>query len=232
MEDIAGAAARAAESSMIVAAEDTTVRQVFYLLTQLPLAARDKSFAGALRGLGLVVGDQPSLIEIGAAMMHAVDRYTSKNGPRTDYGEIAQTCAVESLNALVGRSVQDLFGMDRSRVKTVLAGLATEKQFAVLARDFFARLTRSHLNFYLHRELSNHVGARRRFSSVADHSKFEAALDLHCREASGIIRNFAAEWYSKHNFEGGIDVGKAGRFVHVAAGKIREELRRREMAHA
>ncbi|MER8822611.1 hypothetical protein NKH70_22810 [Mesorhizobium sp. M0991] len=232
MEDIAAASARAADRSMIDAADDATVRQTFYLLTQIPLAAASRSFAGALRGLGLVVSDHPSLVEIGAAMMDAIDRFTSKKGPRSDYGEIAQVCAVESLHAVVGRDVSDLFGMDRDRVKTVTAGFANAKQFAVLAREFFARLTQSHLNFYLHRELSNHVGASRRFSSVADHRKFEAALDQHCREASGIIKNFAAEWFSKQNFEGGIDRDKAGRFVHVAAGKIRDELRRRESGHA
>jgi hypothetical protein len=36
--------------------------------------------------------------------------------------------------------------------------LATVKQFGVLARDFFARLTRRHLEYYLSRELSKHVG--------------------------------------------------------------------------
>ena len=232
LEDVAAAASRAAERSMIAAAEDPTVRQAFYLLTQIPLAATSKSFAGALRGLGLSVSDRPSLVEIGAAMMDAIDRFTSRSGPRTDYGEIAQTCAVESLHAVVARDAQNLFGMDRERVRTVTAGLANPRQFAVLARDFFARLTHSHLNFYLHRELSNHVGANRRFPSIAEHGEFEASLDQHCREAAGIIKDFAADWFSKQNFEGGIDRDKAGRFVHVAAGKIREELRRRESAYA
>ena len=45
--------------------------------------------------------------------------------------------------------------------------LATSKQFSDLARDFFARLTRRHLTYYLSRELSNHVGLSSRFRSIA-----------------------------------------------------------------
>jgi hypothetical protein len=38
------------------------------------------------------------------------------------------------------------------------------------------------------------------------------------------------EWFSKQNYEGGIDQAKAGRFVHTAFAKIRKELRRRRDA--
>lgn len=231
LEDIAAATSRAVERSMIEAADDRTVRQAFFLLTQLPLAARSDDFVAELRRLGLAVGDQPTLIEIGSAMMDAIDRFTSRVGQRTDYGEIAQLSAVESVQAVAGRELPDLFAVDHERLRDIFASLGTVKQFAVLARDYFARLTRRHLNFYLHRELSNHVGAGRRFSSMAEHQEFEIALDLHCREASRIIKEYAGEWFSKHVFEGGIDRDKAGRFVHVAAGKIREELRRRGPAY-
>jgi len=104
--------------------------------------------------------------------------------------------------------------------KSTIAGFATVKQFAVLARDFFARLTRRHINYYLSRELSKHVGPGRRFSSVREHRLFEDALDLHCREATRVIKEYSGEWLSKHNYEGGVDPAKAGRFVSYAAKKI------------
>ena len=105
------------------------------------------------------------------------------------------------------------------------------KQFAVLARDFFARLTRRHINYYLSRELSKHVGPGRRFPSVREHRVFEDALDLHCRQATRVIKEYSGEWLSKQNYEGGIDPGKAGRYVSYASEKIRAELRRRRNAH-
>ena len=232
LADIAAASSRAAERSMIDAADDPAVRQAFFLLTQVPQAARDEDFAGELRRLGLHVGDDPTLIEICGAMMDAIDLFVARLGRRTDFGEIAQLSSVESLHAIAGRELPDLFNADGIGTQRAIATLGEGKQFSVLARDFFARLTRRHLNFYLSRELSSHVGADRRFSSLHDHEKFEEALDLHCREASRIIKEFAQQWYGKHLAEGGIDRDLAGRFVAVASAKVRDELSQREPANA
>jgi hypothetical protein len=155
-----------------------------------------------------------------------------ESGGRTDLGEMAQLSAAESLNAVAGRELPDLFGATPDKAKAALGGLGTVKQFAVLARDFFARLSRRQLSYFLSRELSQHVGVNSRFHTIRDHRDFESALDLHCREASRIIKEFSGEWFSKHTHEGGINEAKAGRFAHVAFEKLREELRHRRDTHA
>ncbi|MEP9390551.1 hypothetical protein [Mesorhizobium sp. KR9-304] len=216
---------------MIDASDDEVVRQSFFLLTQIPIAARADDFPKALRRVGIAVGDDPGLVELCSAMMSAVDRFISSKGVRTDYGEIAQLAVVESVYRLIGRELSDLFDTDR-RLKMTLSSFAEPRHFAVLAREFFARLTRRHLDFYLSRELASHVGTDQYFPSLAEHEDFETALDLHCREATRIIKEFSADWFYKHTVEDGIDRELAGRFVHVAAGKIRDELVRRDTAHA
>jgi hypothetical protein len=229
--EVAGAASAAAERSLMAAAGDPAVRNSFFLLTQIPLAARKERLVPALRELGLKLSDRPSLVEIVAALADAVDRDARPKAGRTDLGEIAQLAAAESLNAIAGRELPRLFGTPPESVRRVLAGLATVKQFSVLARDFFARLTRRHLDYYLSRELSRHVGINSRFRTIREHKQFEEALDLHCRETSRIIKEFSGEWFSKQNYEGGIDQIKAGHFVHVAFDKIRKELRVRRDAN-
>ena len=228
---IAAASSRAAEKSMIDAANDAAVRQAFFLLAQIPQAAVGDGFAENLRRLGLSVSDDPTLIEIGTTMMDAIDRFVARLGRHTDFGEIAQLSAVESLQAIAGRELSDLFGANEIRTRQAIGALGKGRQFAVLARDFFSRLTRRHLTFYLDRELACHVGSGRRFSNLLDHDEFEEAIILHCREASRIIKEFAEQWYDKHLAEGGIGRDEAGRFVAVAAGKIREELSRRAPAY-
>jgi hypothetical protein len=224
-------ASAAAELSLMAAAGDPAVRDSFFLLTQIPLAARKERFATALRELGLKLSDRPSLVEIVSALADAVDRRARSKAGRTDLGEIAQLAAAESLNAIAGRELTRLFGTPPEAVRHALGGLGTVKQFAVLARDFFARLTRRHLDYYLSRELSKHVGINSRFQTIREHKQFEEALDLHCRQTSRIIEEFSGQWFSKQNYEGGIDQAKAGGFVHVAFDKIRKELRRRRDAH-
>lgn len=231
VEAIAAAASQAAEASMIDASGDPAVRHAFWLLTQIPLAAREDDFTSALRKLGLQVSKNTSLAEITSRMMDAIDKVVQRSRSRTDFGEMAQLCAAESLNAIGGAELKDLFGAP-DRVQRAMSALATAKQFSTLARDYVARLARQHLSYFLSRELSNHVGLQRRFSSMREHDAFEQALDLHCRETSRVIKEFAGEWFSKRIYEGGIDEGQAGRFVHAAFQKVRDEIRERRYADA
>lgn len=224
---VAAAASEAAEHSMIDASNDEGVRHAFFLLTQLPLAARSDDFPKALGNLGVNVKSDPTLVEIATALMTAIDRHVALLHAGSDYGEMAQLSATEALHAVVARELPGLFTSTGSEVQVAIAGFATVKQFAILAREFFSRLTRRHLDYYLTRELSSHVGAGKSFASIARHQTFNESLELHCREASRIIQEFSGEWYSKQNYEGGIDPEKAGRFVNVASRKIRDELRHR-----
>lgn len=232
VQDVAAATSIAAESQMIDASNDPAVKHAVWLLTQIPVAAKQDNFSAELKKLGLQVSDRPTLIEVVTAMTEAVDRQVASRGGRTDLGEMAQLSAAESLNAVAGRELPDLFGATADKTREALGGLGTVKQFSVLARDFFARLSRRQLGYFLSRELSQHVGVNGRFRTIREHRDFEGALDLHCREASRIIKEFAGEWFSKHTYEGGIDAAKAGRFAHVAFKKIREELRHRREANA
>ena len=99
---VAASAAGAAEASLKGASSDPALLHAFWLLTQIPLAARGPEFAEDLRRLGLEVSDQPSLMDIVAAFSGAVDRFARQHGGRTDLGEMAQFAAVESLTATVG----------------------------------------------------------------------------------------------------------------------------------
>jgi hypothetical protein len=234
VSDIAAATSLAAEQSLDQASEDPTFQHAFWLLTQIPLAARTEDFAASLRALGLGVSEAPNLQEICATVMTALDRVARKAARPNDLGEIAALSLVECLSGVAGRESPTLFGPTYAPEEAYLAlrGLATTRQFGLLARDFFARLTRRCLDYFLSRELPNHVGIGGRFQTLRDHRDFEQALDAHCHETAQIVRDFAGEWFSKTNYEGGIDEAKAGRFAHVAFGKLRKELRARREINA
>jgi hypothetical protein len=225
---VAAATSAAAEASMIDASNDPAVRHSFWLLTQIPVAARSAAFEGELRDRGLKVSNPTSIADIAVALVEAVDRTAARQ--RTDYGEMATLAAGESLYSIVAS--EPLLLPEAASLQETLAGLASPKRFAILARDFFSRLTRRHFAYFLSRELANHVGPGRRFTTIREHDEFDTAFDVHCRETSRIIKEFAAEWFSKHNHEGGIDPAKAGRFVSVAAKKLRDELVARRASHA
>src|SRR5215510_9104847 len=95
-----------------------------------------------------------------------------------------------------------------------LARLGTPTNFSVLARSFFARLTERYLTYFLSRELSNTL------ESVSANRQFREALSLHCKQASKIVEQFAADWFSKAIYKGGITPRKAAGFIGQAVAKL------------
>ena len=73
-------------------------------------------------------------------------------------------------------------GLNQQKIcgRAALGGLSTVKQFAVLTRDFFARLSRRQLSYFLSRELSQHVGVNSRFQTIRDGVK-ATLMALFCR---------------------------------------------------
>jgi len=224
---IASASAAAAERAIGGAASDPALTHTIWLLTQLPLAARTPDFSAALRALGLQIDTTPTFLGVIGAFTDAVDRETIRVGGRTDLGELTQQAAAESLTAVAGQVLPSLFSPTPEEVRRALARLTSRDGFGGLAREFFARLTHRYLDYYLSRELSNHVGPGRSLPTIADHADFKNAIDLHCREASRIVEAFAGAWYGKAQFEGGITREKARRFAFVALRKVVSELKQR-----
>lgn len=232
VNDLATASADAAEAALRHAREDPVLIESFWLLTQLPLAARAPSFIEATRRVGLELTDKPSLLEVVAAYSDAVDRANQREGRLTDFGEIARRAGSESLSAFVGADLPGLFAPEPGEVVLALGKLAAPDRFAKLTRDYFARLTTRHLDYYLSRAIPDHVGPTRQIATVADHAAFNAALEQHCREASRIVEEFAGGWYSKTNYLGGITPTKARGFIFVALRKISDELNKRRSSES
>jgi hypothetical protein len=233
IDAVAASAADAAEAALRAASNDPAFLHAFWLLTQVPLAARGPEFSQDLERLGVQVPDRPSLMDLVAGISSAIDGYARQQGGRTDLGEMAQMAAVESLTALVGRSLPSLFEPNPGEVQRSIGRFAGGDRFSALAREFFARLTQRSLAYYLSRELGNHIGAGERFQDDQARSQFDDALDRHCREASRIIEAFAGGWYGKNVYQGdGLTPESIRRFAPVAFKKIRAELRKRRDAEA
>src|SRR4051794_2146040 len=129
VEEVAAAASEAAERALRKCAREPGFSYAFWLLTQLPLAAREKDFAGRLSKLGLKVSQHPSLFEISGALSEAVQAHARSEGSRTDFGEMAKLSAVESLTAVVGPSLPQLFGTSTGEVQSAVAKLANTSHF-------------------------------------------------------------------------------------------------------
>lgn len=228
---IAGASAEAAETALSGAAQDPILANSLWLLTQIPLAARGPDYAKDLEVLGLQVSDSPSLFDLTSAISEAIDDSARAGGGRTDLGEMAQLALIESLTAAVAPQLPSLFTPTPADVRDAVGRLAGGDQFAKFARDFFSRLTHRCLDYYLSRELANHVGEGARFADDGARARFDEALGVHCYETSRIVEAFAGGWYGKNVYQGdGLTRDKVEAFAQYAFRKIRAELVRRRDA--
>jgi hypothetical protein len=215
---VAAATLAAAKLGLEDAARDPALVHSFWLLTQLPLCAKKEDFVAELNRVGIDVSDAPSLLELVGSFADAVDDHIRTTGGRTDLGEMAQMGAAETLTAILRERTTTLFGTTPELVQNELAALSTKKEFSVLARDFFAKLTDRYLIHFLSRQTSS------QFKSVPANREFREALSLHCKQASRIVEDFAGGWFSKTIYEGGITPRKAANFISVALTKLRKEL--------
>jgi hypothetical protein len=221
---VATATTQAAKRGLELAHSDEGLVYCTWLLTRVVLAARQAEFADALNENGISVPYDPDLFDIVGGFSDAVDHRLHKTAGRTDLSEMAQLAAVESLTQLLGQRSTGLFEPEAGDVQEAAHELSTRGGFATLAHDFFARFAQRFLTYHLGRELSNHVGGNGRFATPEEHTEFVEQLGIHCREVAGVMREFAGDWYSKHNFLGGITPFKARGFVNHCLDKLHEQL--------
>jgi len=218
--EVAAATLEASKRGLENVASDPALLHSFWLLTQIPLCARKGDFVTELAKIGVSVTGEATLMELVGGLSDAVDAHVYRMGGRTDLGEMAQMGAAETLSSVLTQRTTSLFETEPEDVHRELARLGTPVNFSVVARDFFARLTERYLTYFLSRELSNTL------QNIKDNHSFREALSLHCKQASKIVERFAAEWFSKANYEGGISRRKAAGFISHAMTKLGAELQK------
>lgn len=231
LEQIAQAAADASERDLTRASDDPVFQHVSNLLVTLPLQARSPSFLEFVTGLGLSEENLTSVTGLLAGLNSAIDAQAYELGRASDAGDIAKAALLETLSVQLNDRLPSLFEPTPAEVRRALAGFSSGQGFAVLARDFFARLTYRSLDYYLSRELANHTGAGKRFASDAERVAFQQALRQHAFEASRIVQEFAGGWYGKTVWkEQSLDQDAINNFTRFAFTKMRRELGRRRAA--
>ena len=222
---IAAQTLKAARTTLAKASDDAGVRYTFYLLTQLVLASRHPDWRVALNEHAIVLSDQSSVFDLTSEMQGAIDRYVGGTAVgATDLSEMAQQAAGEALTGLLAAHTPGMFGdADSKDLMNALRALSTKKGFGQLGQRFFARFVARFLNFHLSRATAAGLGAPR-LQNLGDIGEFNEALITHCEESARIVRDFCGDWYSKTEFEQGIDLANSSRFLAIAVKKLRSEL--------
>jgi hypothetical protein len=224
---IAQATLDAASKGIRIAKADEGLALSVWMLARLTVAARSDDPALALTDLGLSPDAFASMADLAASVSDALDQKLSERRARTDIGEMAQMAAIEALARVLGGDSEGLFGPTPEPVQQRLAAMATEKGFARLGHQFFARFYERFLGYHLSRELPQHVGPGERFPDARSQADFQRQLTDHANEVSLITKEFSGGWYSSSRYRTGLSQKSAADFASYALEKISQEVARR-----
>ena len=224
VENVAIQALDAAQNGLKTAIDDIGLQYVFYMLTQLVLSARRKDWQAQLENLGMQLPEDATVFDLTSEFQNVIDDYLVEHSLTTDVSEIAQKAAGEAIAALASVEQLSLLNSSRDELQTVVRRLSTKNGFSQLGQVFFGRFMARFLNFYLSRVTAAHLDGDR-LPQVGDITKFNQALQRHCEQSARIVYEFCGQWYSKTEFQEGIDLYKSSRFMAVALKKLQAELK-------
>jgi hypothetical protein len=215
----------AAAAALKAGLRDGGIAHVFFVLTQLALSTRRPSSDEALRALGINLPPQASHLDLTTEIHRVIDEHFLRVGKKSDLAEMAQLSLGETLTAFFRSQPSDLFAPSAAQVQRDLHQLGTQKTFGEISRRFFAGLMNRMLGFYLSKIVLPGEG-QRLIGGADDLTRFNSELRVHTYQRAAISHEFAEKWFSKTEFEKGIDPSNARRFVSYACKKLEAEFMR------
>lgn len=224
---IAQATLTAAERRLREAGRDPSLTHAVWLLIRVTQAARTQDFQEVLQQMGLPSRPETSTFSFISAV---ADHLRHASATHTESGALAELASLavrRTLSETVGQQGPSFFGSSLDDLQHALRQYSTEQQFGGVAQRFFGDFLSRTLTYYLDRELTNSLGGSATPRSITENLQTKEAVARHAHESARIMRDFAAEWYSKHNWQsrGQITEEETARFVGYALRKVRSELR-------
>jgi len=233
VDRIANATSQAASRGIEMAKKDKGVAYAAFALMKIVWASRHERFFEELADLGISVSAKTSLLDVVGAFDDALDRSLRQAGHRTDLAEMARFSAVDALSEIYHNETGSLFGATVGDLQNVLKKYATPKQFSSIGQNFFGWFLYRFFDYHLSRELPNHIGPSKQFTSTSACQDFKDGLALHCHQTARIVKEISGCWPSATEFRGGITTENVKTiFIPVALEKIKSELQRRDGANA
>lgn len=224
---VASTTAWAADHRLSRLRNDPSLAYCVWLLARIAGAARRPGFVEAVGALGIDLRPGETAVgfvaKVGARAREETERHP-ESGP---FGELAALALRRALTEAVGSESGSLFGASVEDLERAVHRHTTPARFGELATRFFGDFTARTLRFYVDKELAFHVGPGHALATIDDSATFMADLDRFARQSARIVEEYAADWYSKHDWESGGAIGRdeAQRFLPLAIRKLRRELK-------
>jgi hypothetical protein len=119
----------------------------------------------------------------------------------------------------------------RAQVDTDWQSLGSGAGFCELARLYFGKLTERYLRYFLDRAaFATLPDTQARSGFLREVESHLDDISKHAFETAKITQSFAAGWFNKHAGAGSLNATTRRHFLSHAFGKLRDELRREQVA--
>lgn len=206
---------------------DPGLTYCFWLLTRLASASRSEDFTGSLAQLGIAVKPNDSALQLIANVSDRVRVELQDQPGAGSFGDMAALALRQALMETVGAQGTPLFSSGVDDLARQFRRHTTASQFGELSERFFGAFMARTLRFYVERALMQTVGSGP-LQTIADAGAFSSAIDDHARTTALVVERFGADWFSKHHWESGGQIGRdeAQAFTAYALTKLRGALKR------
>jgi hypothetical protein len=231
IESIARELLVATEDGLLQCKHDSGLQYAVFVLTQVVLSARQQDWQAGLADMGIKLSADATIIDLTSEVHRVIDDHRRTHRGSVTVGEMAQQAAGEALSYLAKDNSVSLFGSGRDELQQAIRKLSTKAGFSDLGQRFFGNFTARFLDFYASKIVTQYAG-KTAFPNAGDVNDFKQSLFSHCHQSAGIVHDFCGQWYSKTEWERGIDAENTAGLVTHAIDKLRDELKLQRGAKA
>ena len=208
---------------------DDGVVAAFQFLVALTKSASLRDFERTLISPSINFEDSPSTLRLIAQLRSWVELHADSN----EYAAIAMRASADAISHWsVQQQTQVTLFSSSVDAAEIWQRADSGAGFCEVSRLFFSKFTERYLNYFLEREASASM------ASVQERDRLAVELRAHLDgvsrfafETSRITQSFAAGWFNNYARDGFPSEEESRRFLSIAFGKMREELRRGTNAH-
>jgi hypothetical protein len=224
---LAQATATAAQEQFAGLERNEAINYCFWILVRIVTASRGDAFVPELERFGIKTESSSSGLAFVQQVSQAIELEFKRRNQIDVFAQMASLSLREVLTGNIAERAKSLFGTSIKDVQAACRAFSSPKNFALLAKQFYATFTNRSLSFITDKELSNYVGPGKSLSNPTQALEFHKALDRYCFESAKIVEDFAAGWLSKNNWQTNQDISEdlAHGFTTYALQKIQMELR-------
>jgi len=224
---LAQATAVAAQRQFSGLERNEAINYCFWILVRIVTASRGDEFVPELKRFGIRTESVSSGLAFVQQVSQAIELEFKRRNQADVFAQMASLSLREVLTANIAERSESLFGTSLKEVQAACRAFSSPKNFAQLAKQFYASFTNRSLSFITDKELSNHVGPGKSLNNPSQAIEFHKALNRYCLESAKIVEGFAAGWLSKNNWQTNQDISEdlAQGFTTYALQKIQMELR-------